>query len=187
MDSATARPKYWELLSREDQVSYAALQREFAEPSRKNRRNRSLQTFGEIIDAVKRFVVRCDNNDWRRALVCGICWFESAVAINTRHLRLLISKCKSSINGSLQLLGYGIPTSGAECTAEIVRCLPILKDNFAELRQWTLRCPLQPAPFVSPAPTEAALAFEAPLSFAPGDCGLSGWRGADFAFPDLEL
>jgi hypothetical protein len=152
MDNMATLPKYWEQLSPEDQASYTSLQHDLASPSRKNRRNRSLATFGEIMEAIKLFVVRHTDDDWKRALVCGICWFDSTIAINIRQLRLLVSKCKSSINGSFQLLGYGIIASGSDCNIEIVKRFPILKDNFAELRQWTLRCTQPPTAFVSPAP-----------------------------------
>jgi hypothetical protein len=211
MDSLAMRPKYWEQLSFRDQAAYTALQQEFAAPSRKNRRNRSLQTFGEIIDAVKRFVIQHDEDDWKRALVCGICWSDSTIGLNTRQLRLLISKCKSSINGCFQLLGYGIMASGGDCNTEIVKILPILKDNFTELRQWTLRYTGQPTPFVSPAPETLALpeaialpddsfaliVFDDPLSFVQDEPEATGWLEVeedtlakapkDFDFSDIDL
>jgi hypothetical protein len=199
MEPSMNRPKYWELLSPDDQAGYTALQHDFCTPTRKNRRNRSIQTFGEILDEIKRFVVRYDDDDWKRSLVCGICWFDSRIGMNTRQLRVLVSRCKSSINGSFQMLGYGMTASGADCSNSIVYFMPILKDNFAELRQWTLRYPDQPA-FVSPAPdtretpvgvgielmpspteplreTECfgSSIFEDPLSFVPCEPHLKGW------------
>ncbi|OHT11771.1 hypothetical protein TRFO_18655 [Tritrichomonas foetus] len=132
-------PKYFERLSDEDKINYAKLKMAFAAPSCKNRRNKSTETFSEIITSLKAFVIRGDGADADRALVCGICWLDDAVAINTRQLRLLISKCKSSINGSFQLLGYGTVPSGSDSTTALIRYFPFMKDNFAELRQWTIR------------------------------------------------
>jgi hypothetical protein len=148
----SAVPQYWDLLSPSDEQSYAALQQSASNPSRKSRRNRSLQTFGETVDSVKSFVVRVSADDWKRSLVCGICWLspDGPIGVNTRQLRILIGKCKSSINGSFQLLGFGNVPAGTDCRVSIAKLFPILKDNFAELRQWTLGQPA--ADFVSPAP-----------------------------------
>jgi hypothetical protein len=160
MAGSSAVPKYWDLLSTDDQHQYTALQEMVSAPVRKNRRNRSLQTFGEIIDAIKAFVMRNDSEDWKRALVCGICWLgaDGPIGINTRQLRLLVSKCKSSINGSFQLLGFGNVSAGTDCSVSISKIFPVLKDSFTELRQWTLRQAAvnQADKFISPAPDVAA-------------------------------
>ena len=152
-------PKYWDLLSTDDKASYEVMRGTLSSPSCKNRRNKSLETFTEIIDTIHNFVVRNDSDDWKRALVCGACWLgKNAIAINTRQLRLLIAKCKSSINGSFQQMGYSTVPTGAESSSSLIKYFPFLKDNFSELRQWTVRYqaksaddPMNPV-FVSPAP-----------------------------------
>jgi hypothetical protein len=85
--------------------------------------------------------MRNNEDDWKRGLACGLFWFppEETVAVCPRQLRLLISKCKSSINASFQILGYGMGVAGADCCNLIVRHLPPLGDSFHEMRQWTLR------------------------------------------------
>jgi hypothetical protein len=189
-----ALPKYWDLLSSDDQHLYITLQETVSAPTRKNRRNRSLQTFGEIIDAIKSFVIRNDSDDWKRSLVCGICWLsaDGPIGINTRQLRLLVSKCKSSINGSFQLLGFGNVSTGTDCSVSISRIFPVLRHNFSELRQWTLRhsddtfissargIALVPpfADFVR-SPTEQLIEKEPflldPISFRPNEAELKDW------------
>ena len=141
------RPKYWELLSEPDKRSYSFLRQTLASPTCKNRRNRSAQTFLEILEGIKTFVVRGDEKgDHDRSLVCGICWLNDKIAINTRQLRLILSKCKSSINGSFQQLGYGTIPTGADSSAELVKFFPELENNFSELRQWTVRQLIPQAP-----------------------------------------
>lgn len=133
-------PMYWEVISDNDRQAYNYLRAAMAAPSYKNRRNRSIETFSETIESIKAYVVRNDSDDWKRSLVCGICWLnESSIAINTRQLRILLGKCKSSINGSLQMLGYGTVPNGAECQSSLINYFPFLKDSFSELRQWTVR------------------------------------------------
>lgn len=132
-------PKFWEHLNEKDQREYAFLRKALSAPTCKNRRNRSNQTFTEIIEAIKGYVVQENENDAKRSLVCGICWLQNSIAINTRQLRLLISKCKSSINGSFQNLGYGTLPAGADSATSLIKVFPHLKCNFPELRQWTIR------------------------------------------------
>ena len=152
-------PRYWDLLSLEDKSSYEVMRGALSSPSCKNRRNKSLETFTEIIETIHSYVVRNDNDDWKRALVCGVCWLgKDAVAINTRQLRLLIAKCKSSINGSFQQMGYCTLPAGTESASSLIKYFPFLRDNFSELRQWTVRRrsnqkeDKMEAVFLSPAP-----------------------------------
>ena len=134
------RPMYWDLLSEPDKRSYLFLRQTLASPTCKNRRNRSAQTFSEILEGIKTFVVRGEEKgDHDRSLVCGICWLNDKIAINTRQLRLILSKCKSSINGSFQQLGYGTIPTGADSSTELVKYFPELENNFPQLRQWTVR------------------------------------------------
>jgi hypothetical protein len=72
---------------------------------------------------------------------CGICWLsrEGTVAVNVRQLRLLVWRCKSSINASFQMLGFGLVSAGTECAALIGKYLHVVHDDFQELRQWTVR------------------------------------------------
>ncbi|KAH0802455.1 potassium/sodium hyperpolarization-activated cyclic nucleotide-gated channel 1 [Histomonas meleagridis] len=153
----TKKPNYWELLTEEDKVRYLELQKKFSSSEYKNRRNKSKETFQTLIDQIKSFVVRDDGNIIQRSLVCGIVWLDHGIAINTHQLCLLTDKCKSSINGSFQLIGYGTVPVGAESSSDLINTFPFLKNNFPELRQWTIRQRVEPAPSLkiqeeSPAP-----------------------------------
>lgn len=105
----------------------------------KNIRNKRVENFTEIIDIIKRYCIRGQPDDWRRCLVCGVAWLHEGIAINTRQLRLLIFKCKSSINGSLHKMGFTVNIGRTEAANALVMAIPILKDNTNELRQWTVR------------------------------------------------
>lgn len=154
-------PLFWELLNDIDRDTYIRIRSAFASPVCKHRRNNSTKINGEILNTVKSFVLRSDEDDWKRSLVCGICWMPDMIAINTRQLRLLLSKCKSSINALFVGLGYTtIPTS-SDFAASLVKVFPNLKDNFAELRKWTPRIPAigaqtvgVPVPLPVPIPDE---------------------------------
>jgi hypothetical protein len=158
-----AEPQYWEFLSDSDKASYLQLKRDFTETSMRHGRNTRLETFDGILEAIRHFAERNDDQDWRRFLVCGVCWMDNAIAINTRQLRILVSKCKSSINGSLQKMGYTTNMSHSESWKILFPRIPLLKDHFSELRQWTIRYkgPIPPPPFI-PMPGAMALAVPIP-------------------------
>ena len=78
-----------------------------------------------------------NSNDWKRYLVCGICWINDDVAINTRQLRILLGKSKSTINGAFAKMGY--ETMPFRNNEELLEKIPFLRGNFNEKRQWTVR------------------------------------------------
>lgn len=133
-------PKFWGLLSNADRYQYMYLRNALSSQSGKSIRNKRVENFAETLQAIKQFCIRGDGHDWCRFLVAGICWLpEGGIAVNTHQLRLLVVKCKSSINGSLHKMGYNYGMERPEAAAAIIRQIPLLKDNPAELRQWTAR------------------------------------------------
>lgn len=132
-------PQYWDLLSESDKDAYNELHKEFESGVMKRARNGRAESFEEMLENIKRFCAKDDDNDWKRYLVCGVCWLDEAIAINTRQLRLLVCKCKSSINGSLQKMGYSTNMAHSESWKILFPKIPLLKDHFSELRKWTIR------------------------------------------------
>lgn len=132
-------PLFWELLNDHDKEDYLKMRIALSSPACKHRRHHSSELNREIVNTIKNYVIRNDGDDWKRALVSGIVWLPNAIAINTRQLCLLISKCKSSINALFQNMGYvTIPTTN-DYSSSLVSVFPLLKDNFGELRKWTIR------------------------------------------------
>jgi hypothetical protein len=134
-----AIPRFWDCLCSDDQVQYRALQHDFGAPNFSNRRGRSKEQFEVMLGRVKEFVVRGDADDLNRGLVCGVVWMAKGLAVNVQQMKLLTSKCKSSINGSFGMLGYGTIPAGADSAVELIAKFPFMKSNFGELRQWTMR------------------------------------------------
>jgi hypothetical protein len=135
----TDPPKFLHFLSEADRAAYDELRAHLSSAACRNRRHQRLESFNEMLDAVRAFAVRGSDDDWKRCLVCGVIWLPGSIAINTRQLRLLIDKCKSSINGSLHRMGYSSITSRGDTNAQLRDLLPALRGNFGELRQWTVR------------------------------------------------
>jgi hypothetical protein len=134
-----ARPAFFDLLSEDDKLAYDTLSRSLSSPTIKNRRNQSISVFQSVIGCIRSFVVRNNGDEWKRSLVCGMCFFDNTIAINNHNLRFLTSWCKSSINGLLQSMGYNTLPPRSDPTRELVSFLPPIRGNFAELRKWTVR------------------------------------------------
>ena len=133
----TKLPMFFEKLTRDDQDEYQLLRERLSSPEIKSRRSKT--GFETLINMVKEYSVRGDEEDAIRSFVCGIVWLDNGLAINTHQLSLIISKCKSSINGSLQALGYGTVPSGADSCQDLLELYPFMRNKFAMLRQWTIR------------------------------------------------
>lgn len=137
--SSDTAPNFFDLLTETEQTEYYELRTVVGSPDNRYNRNKRLETFLEILDHIKHYCVRCDENDWKRCLVCGVCWMDDSIAINTRQLRQLINKSKSTINGALAKMGYvTIPTKG-EDAQQLTDSIPFLRGHFLEMRQWTIR------------------------------------------------
>jgi hypothetical protein len=140
MDPSSSRsnPPHWDGLSNNDKELYLAISAALSAPTNRDRRNKRLDDFANIIDAIELFINAESNDRWKRALVAGFCRFKDGVAINVGQFKRLILKCKSSINGSLKKMGYDIVLSNAGTCPQFLEEIPILKDSL-ELRQWTVR------------------------------------------------
>jgi len=149
-------PRFWSGLSISDQNGYLALRAELATPKFSNQRGRSKTQFAVMLDLIKAYSVRGESDDLSRCLVCGIVWLAQGIAVNIQQLKLLSSKCKSSINGSFGNLGYLPVPSGADTASELIQKFPFMKDQFSELRQWTIRQLKEepPQPEIPPEPVK---------------------------------
>ena len=128
---------YW-MMSDMDKYQYNCLKFHLATGA-KNQRNKRLSNFNGAIESIKNFAIRGDKDDKLRSLVSGICWLPEGIAINTHQLKALLGKCKSSINGSLQKMGFAQNLTRAESITALTNFFPFLRDNTSELRKWSIR------------------------------------------------
>jgi hypothetical protein len=133
-------PVFFDKLCESDQSSYHAMRDRVSSADHRYARFRRLATLQECFDEIRGFCIRHDSDDSLRCLVCGIYWFESGeLAINTRQLRILLAKSKSSINGALAKMKYiTLPTKDRE-RDRLIAALPALRGDWLEVRQWTVR------------------------------------------------
>jgi hypothetical protein len=141
MRSQPVNPQYWSLLSDDDKDVYLRIKAALSAPSLRNKRNTRMESFQGILEAIEAFENTEAANKWKRCLVCGMCLFRdgAGIAVSTSQLKRLIFRCRSSINGSLKGLGYGQIVTIQEAGELLLREIPYLGDNPAELRRWTIR------------------------------------------------
>jgi hypothetical protein len=187
----------WQL-SDSDKYGYACLRAAISANCGKSQRNRRVTSFTETLEAIRGFVAREDKDDPIRSMLCGVCWLPEGIAVNTHQLRRLVAKCKSSINGSLQKIGYTVSLGRAESAQAMTAYFPLLKDNSTELRKWTVRRredaleytrPMYPT---KPPKTRSGI-FEISLEglsrprSAPAACICANTEMQDISVPDLSL
>lgn len=144
MNSSTSQelPQFYELLNLEDKKQYNYMKSTLSSSVCKNRRNQSTKTFDQILKMIKGFSIRNNSDDWKRCIVCGLFWLQdNEIAVNSKQLCLLLSKCKSSINGSLQALHYFKVPNNLDHVKKFIKTIPLMQINpdMIELRQWTIR------------------------------------------------
>jgi hypothetical protein len=132
-------PQYWNLLDDNDKGIYRRISAALSAPRSRNRGNKRMEDFREIIDALEVFENADAEGKWKRCLVCGTCKLTNGIAVNTTQLKRLVFKCKSSINGSLKGLGYALIITGPSAGEELLNEIPYLRQNPAEFRRWTIR------------------------------------------------
>jgi hypothetical protein len=102
-------------------------------------RRSTLDHFRESIASICSFVdERCDDN-WKRALVTGICPCGAIFAVNNTRLQAFTNRSKSSINDLFSKLNYHPIAINQNNQGILIAKIPFLKHNYNELRQWTFR------------------------------------------------
>lgn len=132
-------PTHINILSDEDKLGYWKLRNYVSGPGCRNCRNKRLDNFGEMLNAIYDFCNKSKEDAWKRCQVCGICWFKDGIAVNSRQFSFLLGKCKSSINGSFHRLQFMHFPCSAETSKELIEFIPTLQTNSCELKQWTMR------------------------------------------------
>lgn len=137
--SPGAFPAHWEFLNESDKSEYIAIRTRFHDEIAKSKRGERIDVFVARLKIIRDYIEKEPNDQWKRIIVCGIMFLNDALGINIQQLRILMGKCKSSINGSLQQLGYIAKPPTHDIDQEITKKVPMLKDDHFQLKKWTIR------------------------------------------------
>jgi hypothetical protein len=183
-DAPETLPNEFSLLSAADQALYRELRVRVGSQDTRYNRFHCLDILTDSLKQIHSFCMRDDPEYGVRCLVCGVCWLSAdEIAVNIRQLRLLLKKSKSTINGCLLKMRYTpVPLKGAN-TDRLTALIPHLKDQYLELRLWSVRR-RQSAESTQEAPP----ALAPPAATArPADATGSNWGAElDFTFSDEE-
>ena len=132
-------PAHWDLLHPSDLDQYVQLRTSFYDEIKMSKKGERLESFIKRLKRIREFVERGDGDDWKRGLVCGIIFLSNGIAIHIQQFRLLLGKCKSSINGSLQQIGFIAHPQGGPIEEELCDKVPIFRKEHSEVKKWTVR------------------------------------------------
>ena len=130
---------YWNLLSHDDKAEYIRLRTSFHHGEKLSTKDKRIATFRKELLVVLNYLERSKENMEARCVLTGICFAGPIICVNTRQLKAFLSRCKSSINGSFQQLGFVALRTKAKAKSCVVTVLPSLEEHQNILRQWTIR------------------------------------------------
>ena len=133
------KPKYYDTLNSSDQKLYQLIQSQLASPTHSNKKNMKISFFKDALESISLFEDHNQEEKWKRCLACGIVFFEGGIGINSAQLSKLFHRCKSSINSSLNEIGYSCIVVKSQGNHDLIKELPILEKLPNELRKWTIR------------------------------------------------
>lgn len=131
--------QYWNAISQEDKNEFIHLRNNFHHGQKISSKDRRIITFSKELSIVLRYLERSEENREERCVLCGVCFVGPIVCVNTRQLKSFLSRCKSSINGSFQQLGFVALRTKAKARSCVLTALPSLQNHQSILRQWTVR------------------------------------------------
>lgn len=130
---------YWSVLSQDDKDEFMRLRSTFQHGQKISSKDRRIVTFSKELNLLIRYLERSTENLEARCVLIGVCFVGPYVCVNTRQLKSFLCRCKSSINGSFQQLGYVALRTKAKARECVITALPSLQSNQNILRQWTVR------------------------------------------------
>jgi hypothetical protein len=130
-------PNRWTGLCADDQREFLRLCGSFREDVPVHLRDQRFSSFLQELLMLLQFIERSPIGFEERSLLVGVAFSGPFICVNTRQLTTLVGRCKSSINGSFQQLGYvGMKSKACDYLLSV---LPSLVKQPTLLRQWTVR------------------------------------------------
>ena len=130
---------YWSNLSQADKVEYHRLRNNFHQNQKMSCKDRRLVSFSNELITILHYIEHSEIGRENRTVMVGVCFAGPFIGVNTRQLKNFLGRCKSSINGSLQQLGYVALKTKSKARTCILSILPSLINDQNNLRQWTIR------------------------------------------------
>ncbi|OHT15830.1 hypothetical protein TRFO_42256 [Tritrichomonas foetus] len=137
----------WDSLTNEDRSAYFRMKLQFHQNQRMVGKESRIVSFHKELLNVRSFIERREEGIEERSIVSGVCFAGRFICVNTRQLKCFLGRCKSSINGCFQQLGYVALKTKTKARNCILSVMHTLVNNQGNLRQWTVRCSSNAAMF----------------------------------------
>ena len=132
-------PIFWDRLTADDKAEFIRLRNQLHSYQKPTGKDPRVVTFRKELLSVLQFTERDEAHREERCILTGIAFAGPLICVNTRLLKNFLGRCKSSINGGFQQMGYvAIRTKGKARTCIVTVMKPLTSDP-ALLRQWTVR------------------------------------------------
>jgi len=138
---------YWNNLSPSDKTEFQRLRNNFHQSQKMSSKDRRLVSFSNELITILKFIERSESGRENRTVLVGVCFAGPFIGVNTRQLKNFLGRCKSSINGSFQQLGYVALRTKSKARTCVLSIIPSLINDQNILRQWTVRCAADDAQF----------------------------------------
>ncbi|EAX95953.1 hypothetical protein TVAG_077950 [Trichomonas vaginalis G3] len=132
-------PLYWNALSQDDKIEFQRLRTLFHKNQKTSTKDRRLVSFSNELQTVLKYLEHSASGRENRTILVGVCFAGQFICVNTRQLKNFLGRCKSSINGSLQQLGYVALKTKSKARTVVLSIIPSLANDANVLRQWTVR------------------------------------------------
>ena len=132
-------PAYWGKLSQDDKNEFTRLRANFHQSQKMSSKDSRLVSFSNELHTVLKYIEHSEEGRECRTILTGVAFGRAFICVNTRQLKCFLGRCKSSINGSFQQLGYVAIKTKSKARACILAILPSLINDQNILRQWTVR------------------------------------------------
>lgn len=130
-----------------EKAEFLQLRDQFHQNQKVSLKDRRLASFSSELQAVLNFTEKSDDYRENKCILIGIAFAGPFICVNTRQLKTFLGRCKSSINGSLQQLGYVALRTKSKARNCVLSVLPALTNEANLLRQWSVRCASEDAKF----------------------------------------
>jgi len=135
----TLPPSYWNALSQEDKSEFIKLRNRLHQSQKTSVKDRRLVSFSNEMTSILNFLERSEVGREQRCVLAGVAFAGPFICVNTRQLKSFLGRCKSSINGSFQQLGYVAVRTKSKARICVLSIMPTLANEPNLLRQWTVR------------------------------------------------
>lgn len=183
MEESSYPSIFWNQLSQEEKRDFLQTRNAFHQAQKGTGKDRRVVSFRRELLSVLNFIEKSEIHKDIRSILVGLCFAGPFICVNTRTLKGFLGRCKSSINGSFQQMGYAAVRTKSKARNCVLAVLPNLAEDQITLRQWTVRyatndvefCYLSSFRFVQlPTITEADLVEEKKPLINQLSHGLSG-------------